>query len=161
MRLTRGANTQTMWWEHTPRGAAQIDRRRRNAQRAMQSQGNATETDRTAALTHRNATPSHRNGAQTQTTAFKETGTIYKPQRRRKEKKKTRALDEEATTLERKMDQNFELPLPPTIAGRAIQPAEPTWLGETCPNPPPDPAFGLPPPVPPERTRNFRCKLSN
>ena len=67
------------------------------------------------------------------------------------------------------------LPLPPTIAGQGVQPAEPTWLGETCLNPPDpafglsppippertDPDFGLPPPVPPERTRNFRCKLSN
>ena len=53
-----------------------------------------------------------------------------------------------------------DLPLPPTIAGWGVQPTEPTWLGETRLNPP-DPTFGLPPPVPPERTRNFRCKLSN
>ena len=138
VRLTRGTNTQMMWWKQTPRGATQTDRRRRNAQRAAQSQGNATETDRTVALTHRNAapshrngaqthrktmpshrngaqtdrktTPTHRNGAQTQTMTFKEIGTIYKPQRRRKEKEETRALDEEATTLERKKDQNFESP---------------------------------------------------
>ena len=115
--------------------AAQTDRRRRNAEGA---EGYATETDRTAALTHRNAAPSHRNGAQThrntvpshrnraqthrktapkhrnaaqtQTTAFNQTGTIYKPQRRRKEKEETRALDEEAIALERKRDQNFESP---------------------------------------------------
>ena len=52
------------------------------------------------------------------------------------------------------------LPLSPTIAGRGVQTAEATWLGETRLNPP-DPAFGFPPRVPPERTRNFRCKLSN
>ena len=162
--------------------AAQTDRRRRNAEGA---EGNATETDRTAALTHRNAAPSHRNGAQThknmaltyrnaepshrngaqtvrktgpnhrneaqthrngaqtKTTAFKQTETRAleaKPQRWREKRIKILSLQ--------------GLPLPPTIAGRGVQPAEPTWLGETRLNPP-DPAFGLPPPVPPKRTRNF------
>ena len=71
---------------------------------------NAAPSHRNAAQTHRKTAPKHRNAAQIQTTAFKQTGTIYKPQRRCKEKEETRALDEEATALEKKRDQNFESP---------------------------------------------------
>ena len=153
LRLTRGTNIHTMWWEQPPRGAARCGANRRRLkyiEGGANTQKLGGNTQRRSAHIQKCGAMTHKRGANTENDVQRERATEHKAQTPRKYREETRALDDEATALERKRNQNFECPgftpaanyrRPGRLGARA------NVAGRNPPKPPPDPAFGLLPPA--------------